>query len=343
MKQWLSILILILLVSCKQDAQQDAPATTIHDRPELAALTAQIEQQPTNAELYFNRAETYAGLGYFAEAIADYQQAIELDESRDYYYVALSDLYLLEYAPRLNLPDSKRAIDLLELYLDQYPDNLLVLQTIADSYLYTEQYDTAIARLKTAIELKPYNPDAWLAIGLNLKYKGDTLQAIAGFRKAVEQDPELYDAHMQLAVLFSAIGNEQAITYFDNALAINPESQEARYGKGLYLQRKGRYEEAKALYRDMVTADPQAKEALYNLGVVYISQDSLPKAWQFFDMATKVAPDYVDAYYGRGTVSELQGEKEAAISDFRNCLQLDPDFAKAEEALQALFESENPS
>jgi Tfp pilus assembly protein PilF len=191
--------------------------------------------------------------------------------------------------------------------------------------------------------LQPYNPDAWLAIGLNLKYKGDTLQAIAGFRKAVEQDPELYDAHLQLALLFSAIGNDQAITYFDNALSIDPASQEARYGKGLFLQRKNRYEEAKSLYRDMVITDPQAREALYNLGVVYISQDSLAKAWQFFDMAIKVSPDYVDAYYGRGTVSEMQGEKEAAISDFRNCLQLNPDYAKAEEALQELFESENPS
>lgn len=337
----LGIAWLVLLAACNQSeptTTEEAPK--VNEQPELEALTQQIEQQPNNPELYFNRGNIYAELGEYPSAIEDFSQAIHLDSSRNYYHVRLSDLYLLSYAPKLNLPDSKRAIDILAAYLEKYPDDQLALHELAETFIYVELYDQSLARLKQAIDAKAYNPDAYFKIGIAYKYKGDTLGAIASFRKAVEQDPELYDAHMQLGLLMSALGNEQALAYYDNAIQIDPESQEALYGKAKFLQDLGRMEAAKRIYRGMVRQNNQNEQALYNLGYVYLAQDSLDKAWRTFDATVQVAPDYAAAYYARGIVNEAKGDISAAIADFRTCLNIDPDYEAAKAALTELAESE---
>lgn len=341
--RWLLLMLPIwaLLYACQAEPQQsetDNPPTV--DQPELEALSKQIAQQPENPELYFNRGNIHAALGDYAAAIADLSKAIGLDSTRGYYYVRLSDLYLLSYAPKLNLPDSKRAIDLLEAYLAKFPDDQLVLHELAETCIYVEQYDASLGYLQQAISAKPYNPDAYFRIGIAYKYKGDTISAIASFRKAVEQEPALYDAHMQLGLLMSALGNDQALVYFDNAIQLDPQSFEALYGKAYYLQRSGQLTAAKQMYRDIVRNNPQNEQALYNLGYVYMVQDSLDKAWRTFDAATQVAPEYAAAYFGRGMVNEAKGEISAAIADFRTCLNIDPDFEAAQAALAELAESE---
>lgn len=334
-------LVLGLATAC-QDAPQEEPTPTVkeNEQPELTALNQQIEQQPDNAELYFNRGNVHSELGEYAAAIEDFSTAIQLDSSKNYYYVRLSDLYLLEYAPKLNLPDSKRAIDLLEDYLKKHPEDQLVLHELAESYIYVEMYDQSLGKLKQAIDAKAFNPDAYFKIGIAYKYKGDTLGAIASFRKAVEQDPELYDAHMQLGLLMSALDNPQALAYFDNAIQIDPESYEALYGKAYFLQELGRLEEAKQIYRNIIRIDQQNEQALYNLGYVYLAQDSLDKALRAFDASTQVAPQYAAAYYARGIVHEAKGDISAAIADFRTCLNIDPDYEAAQAALAEIAESE---
>lgn len=338
---WSFFLLIVVLAACNDATEETTvPEPKKNEQPELTALNQQIDLQPENAELYFNRGNVQAQLGDYSAAIEDFSYAIRLDSNRNYYYVRLSDLYLLSYAPKLNLPDSKRAIDLLELYLLKHPEDQLVLHELAESYIYVEMYDQSLRKLQQAIAAKAYNPDAYLKIGIAYKYKGDTLGAIASLRKAVEQDPELYAAHMQLGLLMSALSNPQALAYFDNAIQLDPESEEALYGKAYFLQQLGRLEEAKKIYRDIIRADQQHEQALYNLGYVYLSQDSLDKAWRTFDATTQVAPQFAAAYYARGIVSEAKGDISAAIADFRSCLNIDPDHEAAQAAIAELVESE---
>ena len=329
----LSLLALAVACSNNTESGEEEPTSPF---PEIHALNKQIEAKPNDATLHFARAGTHQGLGQYKEAIADYQRAIELSPNSAEYHVAMSDLYLLEYAPRLNLPDSKRAIDLLEGYLQRHPDNQLVLHELAESYIYIEMYRQALERLRTAIEYQAFNPEAFFKVGISYKYLGDTASAIKAFQRSVEQEPGLYDAHMQLGLLMSAQQNDQALTYFNNALVINPESVEALYGKARYLQDLKRSEEAKAAYRELVLLAPSHHESHYNLGTIFLQQDSLDRAYRSFDIAISVNPTFVAAYFARGTVSELRGDKDAAAKDYNTCLNLDPDYQPALDALNEL-------
>jgi tetratricopeptide (TPR) repeat protein len=48
----------------------------------IATATSEILTQPDEPEGYFNRAQAYAGLERFAEAVADYEKALTMDMSQ---------------------------------------------------------------------------------------------------------------------------------------------------------------------------------------------------------------------------------------------------------------------
>jgi tetratricopeptide (TPR) repeat protein len=326
----------MLLAGCGGEEKPDVVKTEPVKDLQLKALNDQIEKDPRNVELFFNRADYFAGKAQYNKAIEDLETAISIDSSIAYLYVTLSDIYLLTTDSRYNLPDSRKAIKLLENFLKKYPDNSLVLNELAETYTYVGMYNESITLLQKDIALNEYNPEAWFKIGFNYKYKSDTLKAIMSFQKSVEQDPDNYDAYMQLGLLYQSKKNPLALTYFDNAIQIDPENKEALYAKAYYLQSIEKWEDAKALYKKIIAKDPQDTKSIYNLGYVYMMQDSLQKAYTSFNLSVETDPTFANGYFGRGSISELMGNLEAAKADYINALNINPNHSLALEAMEEM-------
>ena len=64
--------------------------------------------------------------------------------------------------------------------------------------------------------------------------------------------------------------------------------------------------------------------------------DSLVPAKTHFNMAIKTSPTYIIAYYYRGLIEEMQGNISAAKKDYQNALNFNPEFVRAQEALDRL-------
>lgn len=337
----LSIAIFVLAVSC-ENKDQGKPETAAQKQegpPGIETMNKRIEDNPNNAELYYNRADLYFNNGEVGRGIEDLQRAIGRDSSKDYFYLRLADEYLRNESDRMELPDSRKAIETLENYLRKYPANQKARLKLADIYLFVEQYEKAINTLDKAIDQESFNPKAYFKKGVILKYAGDTIRAINQFQKAVEQDPELYDAYMQLGLLAGRDNPDMAATYFDHALSIEPESKEARYAKAKLLQDAGAFEKAKKIYREMVTTDAQNEDLFFNLGYIFYEQDSLTKSERQFDIAIQLDPAYGQAYYARGIVREALGKYNEAIRDYENALSVNPEHPYAGEALNELKEN----
>ena len=95
-------------------------------------------------------------------------------------------------------------------------------------------------------------------------------------------------------------------------------------------------DEAIRLYKRINVIDPQHEEGYYNLGLLYMDMKDFNEAWNSFDLAIKNSPTFLNAYYYRAVASEQKGDKEAAISDYKQILNFDPDFEAAKEALGKL-------
>lgn len=94
----------------------------------------------------------------------------------------------------------------------------------------------------------------------------DPLKAEVAFRQALEGDPELADAAVNLGWILHERGDiEGAEAEYRRALAADPSHPTAAFNLGVALEDRGAAEEALEAYRAAIDADPLLADAYFNL------------------------------------------------------------------------------
>ncbi len=121
---------------------------------------------------------------------------------------------------------------------------------------------------------------------------GDFYRAIAAYNKAIERNPNYFDAHLQLGVAYGSLGN------FDHALAELNRAIELDPGNPFpHMNRANVYKFKKQ--GDQVLAD--------------------------YDRAIELNPALADAYLERGLFYKAEGQASAAIRDLEHFLAISTD------------------
>ncbi len=98
---------------------------------------------------------------------------------------------------------------------------------------------------------------------------GDFVDAELRFKEFLLQYPDYPGAHVNLAIIHSSNGNDDAArASIDDALALEPNHPAALNQLGMLLRRNGKFLEAEAAYLKAVTVSPEYALAHYNLGVL---------------------------------------------------------------------------
>ena len=96
---------------------------------------------------------------------------------------------------------------------------------------------------------------------------------IDAYRRALQLDPELLDAHIDLGRFLHERGDlDGARRRYREALDVDPESVTARFNAGVVAEDLGRTEEALAAYTRTLAIDPTYADAYYNLARLYEAQ-----------------------------------------------------------------------
>jgi len=313
-----------------KDALNASPNSTSSTSPsQVQRLSQRIEKDSTNAELYYTRSNFYLQENNLENAASDVLKAMELEPENGKYYQAASEILL-------NINDSRSAITMLQRGLSIKPQDVGIRLQLAKVLLYVRQYEQAENHLDFLLQLDKANPQALFYKALISKEQDDPQKTIANLEKAVEADPDYYEAFIQLALIYSDKKDPITLQYLDNALRIDPQSIEALYAKGFFLQQNNKYNEAKAEYKKIMKINPQYEFALYNIGYLLLQQDSVDLAQKHFNMAIGVSPAYANAYQMRGLTSEIKGDIEAAIRDYEQALTFKKDHPKALEGIKRL-------
>lgn len=320
-----------LFFSCKNDSKP-ASANEPQIDPELVALNIALEKNPDNDSLLYRRAGVFYKLDGYDEALKDLTRAIQLDSVQPAYYHLMADV-LLDYA-RPN--DSRRAISVLQLAASKFPDNIYTLLKLSEFQLIVKQHGDALITLDKILRRDPQNAEAFYMAGRIALDKGDTTAAIASLQKSVKLDATNDDAWMFLGRIFTNRNNPLALQYFDNVLRLDSTNLEAREFKGVFYKRRGEFDKAFVVYRDIVAQNPDYSNAWFDMATIYLEQDSISKAYEHFDIAVKTDPLFVKAYYYRGLCAELQGNTDAALADYKQANGMSPEYKEAKEALARL-------
>ena len=325
----ISLIFISSIWSCQNEsAAPKATNTTLPStgNPAIDGFTKEIAAQPNDPRLYAQRGALFYENENYDEAIKDLKKALTYDSTNVTYLHLLADSYLDYY-------QSYNAVTTLQKSAALYPTRIPTLLKLCEFELILEQHEASIKTINKVLALQPLNPDAFFMLGMNFKEMGNIDRAIGSFQTAVENDPDLVDAWINLGQLHAQKQNKMAGVFFDNALQVDPNNTTALHAKAAYLHETDQLQAAIATYRQLNIIDPTYEEGFFNTGIIYLEMDSLKRAYQQFDLAAKTSPTYILAYYYRALVQEKQGDLEAAKKDYQQALNLSPGFDRAKEAL----------
>jgi tetratricopeptide (TPR) repeat protein len=121
--------------------------------------------------------------------------------------------------------------------------------------------------------------------------------------------------------------NDEAITHFRAASALEPQDATSQLNLGIYAQEHGdlRQAEARYAYVLQLATDTQLRASAYaNLGTVYFALRDYAQAQQNFDSATKLKRVFPIALLDRGLIAERNSDWNGATVCFARFVAVDP-------------------
>ncbi len=283
------------------DAIRQALQLRIQDRPRdietfrnaLLGASASAVRAPraskTRSDLkdavaYINQGNTKAELNRHAEAIADYDQALQLDPDS-----ALA--YFSRGHSKTNLERHAEAIADYDQALRLDPDYALAYFNRGYSKAELNRHVEAIADYDQALRL---DPDYALAF------------------------------HNRGRAKAALHRHAEAIADYDQALRLDPDYALAYFNRGYSKGELNRHAEALADYDQALRLDPINSLAYNNRGVTKAELNRHAEALADYDQALRLKPSNVLAYHNRGNAKARLEHYAEAIADYDQVLRLDP-------------------
>jgi tetratricopeptide (TPR) repeat protein len=163
---------------------------------------------------------------------------------------------------------------------------------------------------------------AHLERGVQLEEVGRYEDAITETEKALELDPLLIKAHVNLLILYARTGNaEKAKQHYEAVVATDPEQfPEAYYNYGVLLMKENNLAEAEAAFRKAVALAPSNEAAHSNLGYLLEHEGKLPESAAEFRKLIELRPNSRQAHFELGRIFVNLQQYDEAIQEFQQTL-----------------------
>ena len=207
----------------------------------IRTLSEKITSNPQLASLYVQRGQAYFELHEFEKAIADYDQALRLDDNTD-------DAYFGRGMARGRNGQIKQGIADLTVYIERHPDNSRAYTKRGVRNIWLGDYVQAEADLRKAIALDANNAEAHDDLGVMLARKGQYKKALAAFEQVVNIDPAYQKGYHNLAMTQHILKRHTAaLKMINKALELSQNDKNALLLKSSILHNMGMLKEAKAI------------------------------------------------------------------------------------------------
>ncbi len=242
--------------------------------------------------LLIQKAEEYEREERIEEAAAIYEKIIALRPDVANSYVNLA----LMKARMMKLDET---IQILEQGIERIPDSEILLSRLGHTFM-------AVGRLKKAVE---------------------------AFDRVLKNNPRHFDALLGSAWMFDLMGQkEDALAYYQRALAIEPENKFARKNFALSLAISGNLNRAIEIFESLKKDFPDDYEIYQDLGIAYGRAGEINQSVENLEMAIGLHPTPV-AYLNLAVAKKKLGRIEEAVRYIR--LYLENPEGESEETIQS--------
>ncbi len=272
-----------------------AEALLAENRPAESAneYRSVVSVRPDNAAAHYGLGRAYALTGESAKAVDFYRKACDLFPAYGAAHYALALLYRKESRSQES-----------DIHFRAYERNRTA-SPLEDDPLRRE-----IGELNAG-------PLPHIHRAAELERAGNIAEAVAEHERALEIDPKLVQAHVNLISLYGKLGQPaKAEAHYQTSISLDPKQADAYYNYGVLLFGRRQYAEAEKNFREAIQTNPTHAQAHHNLGFLFEQKGDLTKALAEYERAIAGQADYRLAYFHAGRILANRKQYDAAIAHF---------------------------
>lgn len=218
----------------------------------------------------------------FAEAVAPLQTVLYYEHDNETARKALA----LALIGADRFAEASREIAKL---LAKNPKDEKLLEFAAQNFLIQKRYTEAETILRRRVGLENLTPEIWARFGDVLDAQRKTIEAITAYQKAV---------------------------------ALAPDSINLRYALGALFWKAFRYDEAEKVFLEILKREINEPRASFNLGDIYLTRNEFRKAIPFLEVAARAFPEEFDTRFALGRAYLETGNVEKAVEELKAAVKL---------------------
>ena len=183
------------------------------------------------------------------------------------------------------------AVQVTQKLLGSYPNDPEVLYAAGQLF----------GRLSSELYLKlmkvaPKSVESYQVMASFAATDGNWKGAVDAYRKALDLDPTLVGAHLQIAILLLTNSTEadawrEALGELQEELKLDPRSAQAEYEVGEVYRKHGQLDDAVAAFRKALEFNPSATPVRLSLAKALLAQGEKQEALEALQPAEKTDPD----------------------------------------------------
>lgn len=223
--------------------------------------------------------------------------------------------------------------------LERQPRKGYAFDLLYHHYLDAGKLDALAEEYEAAAKRSPGDAGLPLILGMLYDRRGQSGMAFAAYRRSAALAPDQFHASYYIAQLLAhQLKTDEAVAALRSAIAASPAREdllEAHKLLGRLLVRSHRFEEAADAWDRLAQTFPDDSLVLEELGQLWAESGEYDRAIERYRQIIRLSADNlqkkVSSHIEIGELQLRQGNSEAALATFNQCLQmLDPESWLAE-------------
>ena len=181
----------------------------------------------------------------------------------------------------------------------------------------------------------------YLASGEHFYQQGKYQEAVIQFRNALDIDPRLAAAHLQLGRTYLALKNrDAAYREINESATLDPSNSNVQLELASVLLIRGQLEPAQSLAKKVLASEPGNAGAHKILAEKEALAHDFPQAIQEFQKTIELEPQRIENYQALGATLAATGKYAEAEDAYRRAIQANPKSPQAHISLGEFYFSQ---
>jgi len=221
-------------------------------------------------------------------------------------------------------------------------------QSSAESLMNTGQellqrgaYSQAVTAFKKALAQEPGLFEAQFNLGFAYLQWGNNAQAVTEFKKALKMQPKHSEVWSNLAIAYENLNrSNEAMEALAQAVAYDPGNITARMNLAATYANANRMQQAISQYRQLVAMDSTNHEALFNLAKCLIAANTIAEAKGVLKKLIAAEPDKGEPHADLGDIYwKKENDTAKAVAEYLKAISLEPSNPQFYQDLAMVLES----